>query len=303
MSFISIVLILISAFIHAGWNLVLKKENDHSLTFVLQFSLFTALCAVSILIVLNKYLSIVPLSVLFLSIISGLFLAIYSFTLNKAYQHGEISFAYPVIRSLPIILVAILSTVFSLGEPLSLLSMIGMIVIISGCFMLPMKHIRDIKLKNYVNIICFFSLIAALGTAGYSIIDDISVTILNTKADLGTTLIKLTFIYASLEFIFAFLWILLFLLISNPKKLKQIFIITPKLKSAAVVGIGSFSAYFLVLLAMSFVTNISYVVSFRQLSIPLGTILGVIIFKEKCRIYKILGIVILVTGLIIVATF
>jgi drug/metabolite transporter (DMT)-like permease len=303
MSLISIILILISAIIHAGWNLVLKKENDHSLTFVLQFSFFTAFCAVPILIILNKYISIVPLSVVFLSMLSGLFLALYSFTLNKAYQYGEISLAYPIVRSLPIILVAILSTVFALGEPLSILSIVGMVIIISGCFMLPMKHLKDIRLKNYINIICFFSLIAALGTSGYSIIDDISVTILNTKTDLAGTLIKLTFIYASLEFIFAFLWILLFLLISNPQNLKQVFIITPKLKSAAIVGIGSFSAYFLVLLAMSFVTNISYVVSFRQLSIPLGALLGVIIFKEKCSIYKIMGIIILLIGLLIVATF
>jgi hypothetical protein len=39
-------------------------------------------------------------------------------------------------------------------------------------------------------------------------------------------------------------------------------------------------AYSLVLIAMSFAKNISYVVAFRQLGIPIGAILGMVILKE-----------------------
>ena len=306
MSAISIILIIMSAFLHAGWNLVLKKENNHTISFVLQFSFFTALCAIPILIIFREYIHLVPISVLLLSIISGLFLPIYYVALSKAYKYGDISFAYPIVRSIPIIMVAILSSIFMLGKPLSNLSIVGMTVIIIGCFILPMKHLRDIKLKNYTNITCLFCFTAALATAGYTIIDDISINIINSVIDKGNTLIKLTAIYASLEFIFGFLWILLFTLLPRKNILGWNDLFNFKksaVRSAAIIGIGTFAAYFLVLLAMSFVTNISYVVSFRQLSIPLGAVLGIIIFKERCNLFKILGIFILLIGLITVAIF
>ena len=61
------------------------------------------------------------------------------------------------------------------------------------------------------------------------------------------------------------------------------------------------SAYILVLLAMHFVTNVSYVQAFRQMSLPLGAFLGIAFLKEKATSPKLAGLTLIVGGLIAVA--
>jgi uncharacterized membrane protein len=56
-------------------------------------------------------------------------------------------------------------------------------------------------------------------------------------------------------------------------------------------------------LAINFVSNVSYVAAFRQLSIPLGAAFGMVILKEPpCRI-KIFGILAVFVGLVLVGLF
>ena len=64
------------------------------------------------------------------------------------------------------------------------------------------------------------------------------------------------------------------------------------------VGIGIYLAYTLVLVAMGFVTNVSYVVAFRQLSIPLGAALGILLLKEPPYRPKLVGIAVAFAGLV-----
>ncbi len=52
---------------------------------------------------------------------------------------------------------------------------------------------------------------------------------------------------------------------------------------------------------MNYVTDISYVAAFRQLSIPLGAIFGMWLLKEPCFPPKIAGISIIFAGLVMVA--
>ena len=58
------------------------------------------------------------------------------------------------------------------------------------------------------------------------------------------------------------------------------------------------SAYVLVLLAMHFVTNVSYVQAFRQMSLPLGAFLGIVFLKEKTSGPKLVGLALIVGGLV-----
>ena len=51
---------------------------------------------------------------------------------------------------------------------------------------------------------------------------------------------------------------------------------------------------------MAYVTDISYVAGFRQLSIPLGAGLGIVFLKEPCPAAKIAGIAVLFIGLVLI---
>ena len=66
-------------------------------------------------------------------------------------------------------------------------------------------------------------------------------------------------------------------------------------------GIGIHLSYTLVLLALAFVENVSYIVAFHRLSIPLGAALGILILKEKFYPLKLLGVLIMLVGLLGVA--
>jgi len=68
---------------------------------------------------------------------------------------------------------------------------------------------------------------------------------------------------------------------------------------AYIVGIGAAGAYWLVLLAMVHVTNFSFVQVFRQMSLPVGLLMGIIFLHEKCHLPKLLGVSLIVLGLII----
>ena len=52
---------------------------------------------------------------------------------------------------------------------------------------------------------------------------------------------------------------------------------------------------------MGHVTNVSYVVAFRQLSIPLGAVLGVLVLGEPGYRPKLAGVALMFGGLILVA--
>jgi uncharacterized membrane protein len=70
--------------------------------------------------------------------------------------------------------------------------------------------------------------------------------------------------------------------------------------AAAITGIGIYLTYGLVLASMNYVTNVSYVAAFRQLSIPLGAMFGMGLLKEPRYVPKVIGVVIIFLGLTLV---
>ena len=67
----------------------------------------------------------------------------------------------------------------------------------------------------------------------------------------------------------------------------------------AIAGVCCSGAYGLILLAMPHVTNVSFIQAFRQLSLPLGFLAGVIFLHEKSSSTKIAGLLLILTGLVI----
>jgi len=70
-------------------------------------------------------------------------------------------------------------------------------------------------------------------------------------------------------------------------------------RQGILAGVFASFSYTLVLCAMNYVTNVSYVQVFRQLGLPIGMGLGVLILKERCTATKILGVILILSGLVI----
>jgi drug/metabolite transporter (DMT)-like permease len=205
------------------------------------------------------------------------------------------------VRSSPVIVVTIAVFLLGRGDQISGLSIAGITLIVAGGFLLPMRHMGDIRLKNYLNKSSIAALIAACATAGYSIIDDQALRLLRESEGLPGT-IQTTLLYALLGGLSSVLWLGFFTLVNQRERARLRTALKEQLRVSALVGAGMYLTYPLVLISMAFVANVSYVVAFRQISLPIGVVCGVWMFKEPGYTLKFVGITIIFIGLVLVAT-
>jgi drug/metabolite transporter (DMT)-like permease len=301
MSTFAIFLIIISAVLHAGWNLVSKKEIPTTAYFFLAHFFGSLLFLPMVFIHWQNY-AFFPIQVWVCAALSGIFLTIYLSSLAKAFRSGDLSIAYPLIRAIPIVLVTIFSFMIGSGDKISLQCLNGIFLIIIGCFLLPMTQIRKFRIQHYINTTIGFALLAAAGTAGYNIADDQALQYLRAESQINLSNFELTILYFFAEAACASICLLTFILTKKSRREDLWQKIRFKKKNTALMGLAIYITYTLALISLAYVNNVSYVVAFRQLSIPLAAILGIILLKESYYRPKIIGIVILMTGLFFVGT-
>ena len=293
------ILVIISALMHASWN-IFSKSQSPTIGFFLLATLGTIFWFSPVLFMTVNLIVVIPLTVWVLLFVAGLFQAIYYTGLAGAYARGALSIAYPLARSFPLLLLMALTFAVGRGSDLSSLAILGIMAIVAGALILPMNSISDFKLTHYLNASCAFALVAGVGTAGYSFLDDMGMNLLKLVPDDSAQWMR-ALLYLVLECVFTAIW------------LQVIMLFTPKssayfraswrrmLKPAIMAGLAIGATYGIILLAMTLAKNVSYVVGLRQLSIPLGTIMGVLILKEKGSVMRFVGVGILFIGLVLVA--
>ena len=129
------ILLIISAFTHAGWNFISKKEYPTQ-AFYLVANTFGVICILPILLIYWNLIPMISAPVWLFMVISGFFLAAYLAALAGAYRAGDISIAYPLIRSLPVIFVFGATLILGKSYQVSGLLIAGIILIAAGCMVL-----------------------------------------------------------------------------------------------------------------------------------------------------------------------
>ena len=66
-------------------------------------------------------------------------------------------------------------------------------------------------------------------------------------------------------------------------------------------GLCASGCYVLILLSMRFVSNVSYIQAFRQLSLPFGVLAGIFLLREPRYPVKLCGIGMVILGLVLVS--
>ncbi len=300
MSLIAIILLIVSAVTHAGWNLLTKRQQQPSAAFFLVANMVGFVALIPLLIIHRNNLLQFPPEVWALLVITGFFMSVYYCSLAGAYKAGDMSIAYPLARSSPVIVVTVVMLVLRRTDQISIQCILGIVLVVGGCFLIPMQRFADIRLRNYLNATCMLALVAAFGTAGYSMVDDEALRQLRTAFGDRLNTVSITLIYASLEALSSSLWLAILVGSRHAERLNFRQVMRASKRTAILVGIGIYGTYALVLISMAFVKNISYVVAFRQLSIPLGVGLGIMIMGESPYRPKIIGVGIMFIGLILV---
>jgi drug/metabolite transporter (DMT)-like permease len=127
---------------------------------------------------------------------TGFFEALYYASLAKAYKFGEMSLAYPLARAFPILIVAAASALLGKGERLSSLALTGMLLVFFGCVLMPLENPARVRLRDYANLATGLALLAALGTAGYSMVDDRALRLLRELPQTQLPAFKAALIYS-----------------------------------------------------------------------------------------------------------
>lgn len=295
MSIIAFVLIIVSAVLHASWNLMAKKSR-------MTVPFYAILCSICALMWLHVQFW-TPIDVPGLPWLFWLYLAgsvasdlVYCVGLVLAYRAMEMSTVYPVMRSLPLLMTALLTALLGWGKPLSPLAVTGMVIVFCGCMTMPLKKFSDFSLRNYFNRNFLFTIVVALGTTGYTIFDSQSQSVIREAAqDIAKPVVALTYYSTRGIMLSLSLWVMVLFRASDRAEAKEYW----KNRSLTPIfaGLAASMCYVLVLIAMNYVTNVSFVQAFRQIGLVLGMLGGFIFLKEKCTITKIVGIILILSGL------
>lgn len=304
MSLTAIILVLISTIMHAGWNFFGKKTSP-----TLGFFFLTMLAgAVSFSPFVWSYWPLVQAlgpDIWLLILITGCFQSIYLWGLVEAYKAGDMSIAYPIARSSPLIIVGISSVFLGQQAAISMQAIIGMGLIIVGCLFIPLPNFREFKLTNYQNRTTLFALVAAFATAGYSLLDSQATLLMrsltNASGNVIATASEVALVYVTLQTAAAAVWLLGFVCYPPKQRRELTYLCRYQWRAALFTGGLITGTYCLVILSMAFVDNVSYVVALRQFSILLGVAFAVIGFGESLKLPKIIGVSMTFIGLLAVA--
>jgi len=299
MSPIALLLVTISTFSHALWNYLGKKSNPSPAFFEMTL-LAATVCLSPILFFYIGKISYIPIQVWGMLLLTGVCQSVYFWGLAGAYRHGQLSIAYPLARALPVLIVTIISLLFKLGNPISSMGYAGIFLVVMGCLLIPLQTFGSIKLRSYLNLYCGLAFIAACGTAGYTIIDNEALRVLRSLPDMGLNSVEIAILYMFFETAITATVLGFYILVSPADRRLFMEIQARGWRFAAVTGVIINLTYGLVLAAMAFVTNVSYLAAFRELSIPIGAVLGISLQKEPGYRPKIVGVGIVLAGLLLV---
>jgi uncharacterized membrane protein len=299
MTSVAIILVTISAFVHAFWNLLGKRQSP-STAFFFVASVFAAICLSPLLLVFRECIAFIPGRVWMWLGLTSLFEAIYFIGLAGAYRNGDMSVAYPLARAIPVVLVALITTILSVGKPLNLMGVVGILLAVLGCLLLPLRNLRQVRIRDYQTPCCLLAGLAGIGTTGYTLVDNQALFDLRAAPGIGLARIEIAFFYLALGSIAITLVMGGYVLGSISERAALTKIWQEGKRMAFITGLLIIGTYGLVLAAMEYADNVSYIAAFRQLSIPLGAILGILVQKEGAYPIKVASIGIIFSGLVLI---
>jgi drug/metabolite transporter (DMT)-like permease len=172
---LAIVLVLVAAVLHAGWNVLLKTSGDTLSTAVRLQAIGTAvLLPIGIVAWFSIGAPAVPPAAIGLAVVSGFLEAAYFVLLASAYRRGPLSLVYPLARgSAP--LLAVVVGIVLLQERLAPLALVGVGCLLVGILLVarPWRAFRAAGAAHRGAI--GFALATGASIAAYSAVDRLGV--------------------------------------------------------------------------------------------------------------------------------
>lgn len=266
--------VLFAALLHASWNAIVKFGDD-------KFQGMVLLSIAHGIIGLMMIVAFPMPKVESWPLLAGsvLFHLIYKSFLTVAYMRGDLSRVYPIARgTAPMIVLAVSLVILSdvvTGTQIGGILLVGLGIILMA---------RGVFTQGEERALIPYALLAAVGTAGYSLFDGLGARASgNASGYVGW-----------LFFLDAFLFTLGGLFIKGRAVLP---------KSARIWALGmiagafSVGAYWIAVWAMT-IAPIALVTALREVSVLFAVLIGVLFFKDKADAGKIIAALVIVAGVI-----
>ncbi len=280
---LAIVLLLTSAGLHALWNLLLKQSKEKYLAMVWQVIIS------SILAILALFFAGLPPRDVWLFVLASTILeSIYFFLLTYAYNDHDFSLVYPTARGAAPALVVIWSAIV-LAEIPSPGGLIGILLVVCGLVIIGatslfQNHTAKPQFRGIV-----ISLSVALVISFYTIVDGFAVKhapALSYGLSLFALMPLLTAPFVARHY--------------GGRHLLQAFRDQPA--RLILVGFLGVIAYMLALFAYS-IAPVNYSEAIREVSVVMGAFAGWYFLGEQMGKVRILGALVIFTGIVMIAIF
>jgi drug/metabolite transporter (DMT)-like permease len=272
-----LLLVLVSAGLHATWNLLVKRSED-----TLIASWLTVLTPPLLLWPLLFFTGLPPSQAWPMLVGSGLVQAAYTVALARAYEYGDLSVIYPVARGLAPLLVAAGAPLF-LGERISAVAALAILLVAGGITWLGASTRKSPGRSSGLG----WAAVTALLIATYSIVDKAGVMRSNPLA------------YVVTLFGFDAAYVTPYVLLHRGRRrIRKVW--RDGRASLVSSGLLSLAAYLLVLIAMR-LTQVSYVATLRESSTIFGAVLGWRVLGDPFGGQRVSASALVALGLILLA--
>lgn len=265
-------LALLAAALHASWNLIVKRSTDRQLALWGQFTIGGALSAV--VLAIWALSTSMPDIAWKWAIISGATHVPYLMLLSRAYDRGDFSLSYPIVRGAGA-LAATAGGVLFLNDTLTFPSAVGILIAVVGLFVLA---------KSGSPHVIGAALAVASTIAIYSVVDGHGTRQSQPVA------------YALALNIAAAIFVSLFTAMSNRKMM--IPALRQHWKTMGVAGVFSTVAYAFVMIAYRH-APVGYVASLRESSVVIAAFAGWKMLDEGDHKKRIASATIVLVGLVV----
>ena len=252
-----LLVVLLGALLHAGWNLVVKAGRDTRLTTAAVYGGAAVLAALALPFLPPP----APASRPFIAAATATEV-LYSVLLAAAYRVGDLSHAYPLMRGSAPLLVALGSGVL-IGEHLSAAVWLGVALVSGGIF----SMIVDARSQGHSRTATRLALLNGVVIATYTTLDGVGVRL---SGEPVTYSLWLSLLVGIPWVVWAYIW-------GGARRWPTL---RAHLPAAAIGGLGSVASYTLALWAMTR-APVAAVAAVRESSIVFGTVLGALVLRER----------------------
>lgn len=272
----AMIAVLLGAFLHAAWNVMIRGAADPARDTVLIVvgAAALALCA-------SPFVPLpAPASWPYL-LASGVIHVVYFLLVASAYRHGEMSLVYPVMRGTAPALSA-LGAVLLFSEWPAAGGWIGIALICAGILLIAAESLRG---KGFPARAMLAAVATALVVAVYTLIDGAGVRLSGNAAG-----------YTGWVFVLTAAPLLVFHAMRNGANVMNASrSLLPYWRRALAGGAFTLGAYALALWAMT-LAPIALVAALRETSVVFGTLLAALLLNERVRALRWVAIVMVCAG-------